>query len=506
MRTLHNNYNETINDSAKKNIALVFCMLALLIVTYVLLKSPQPGVADQGDFDRVMIDAGLDLLSENKSNPNFHRFFDFTVSDYEIMDSGCKIILKRLKSMSLTSVITIISVLCKALGKNVFKTEYLAYIYVLFYIFAFFIVIKYLNIKNKAVLVLFTSLNLIVFLDGNYLVWFNSLYGEPIMITTFMLYISSWLYYIYQIYILKSKKNLFLKIMLIFITAFLFMGSKMQVLSALPVVFLMLCVLLWQNRKSVNLWQLGLFIILLYVLVMYPLKINKKYIIIKEDTQYNSVFYGVLKDSKTPQKDLISMGLNPDLAVDAGKHSYFGKDEYVKYVPHTDITAREFYSKMSSFKLAKFYITNPNRLLLGMKYTAEKAFITSTTLGKYPESYSKKKISEFNRFALWSSVREKYLPKNLTFIMIVYMIVLVITSVIYFREKANYALRAKLQLFVCIIMIGALQFPLPYIGNGHADISKQLYLFNFVFDIIIIVSICWCFDTLRLLYKNRKTK
>jgi hypothetical protein len=41
------------------------------------------------------------------------------------------------------------------------------------------------------------------------------------------------------------------------------------------------------------------------------------------------------------------------------------------------------------------------------------------------------------------------------------------------------------------MLIGLLQFPMPYIGNGHADITKQLYLFNFVSDIIMTVSVCW---------------
>ena len=43
------------------------------------------------------------------------------------------------------------------------------------------------------------------------------------------------------------------------------------------------------------------------------------------------------------------------------------------------------------------------------------------------------------------------------------------------------------------MLIGVIQYPMPFIGNGQADTSKQLFLFNFIFDILIVVSIgCTC--------------
>ena len=32
---------------------------------------------------------------------------------------------------------------------------------------------------------------------------------------------------------------------------------------------------------------------------------------------------------------------------------------------------------------------------------------------------------------------------------------------------------------------------MPYVGNGQADTAKQLYLFNFIFDILLITSALW---------------
>jgi hypothetical protein len=203
-----------------------------------------------------------------------------------------------------------------------------------------------------------------------------------------------------------------------------------------------------------------------------------------------------LKDSKNPQQDLIDMGLNPAMAVEAGKHSYLDSSEYVKYIPRTEITRKEFYSKMSNGKLIKFYLTHPARLIQGMQYTAGKAFITSTTLGKYERSYSEEPVIEFNRFTFWSSLRESLFPKKFIFIVFTALIVFAVSMTTYMKNKNNQDIKDKIYLLWMIMYIGLIQFPMPYFGNGQADTAKQLYLFNFVFDIMLLVSACWCFDTL----------
>ena len=56
------------------------------------------------------------------------------------------------------------------------------------------------------------------------------------------------------------------------------------------------------------------------------------------------------------------------------------------------------------------------------------------------------------------------------------------------------------------MLIGAIQFPMPFVGNGQADTSKQLFLFNFIFDgllIIIFSSILFkIVDLIRLKLKK----
>jgi len=482
-------------ENTLKYWGLAWGLLALAIIAYVLFQYPQPGIADQGDFDRVMNISGLRLRIENLNDPNFVRFLNYPVTDYQIYNLNILSLLNRLKATSITYLITLVSLICKIFGQDTFKTGYLALAYAIMYVSALYVIIKYINIKNKLTLGLFALITLLVCLDGNYLVWFNSLYGEPMMIITLMLYIAAWIYYIHHRYVLKSEEKIFNKIILIMGSAYLFLGSKIQASAALPIVLLMVGMLLWDNRRLLIKSQIWLLAFLCCILAAYPVGLN----LFDQDTgnrQYNSVFYGILKDSKNPTQDLIDLGLNPDMAVDAGKHAFQNKNEYVKYVPRTQITREEFNSKISNGKLVKFYITHPSRFIQGMEYTANQAFTTTTFLGKYSREYSETPVREFNRFTLWSSFREHQLPHHLWFLLLTYTVILMASLIIFFKNRGLQEVKTRTQLLWGIMCIGFMQFPMPYVGNGQADTSKQLFLFNFVFDVMLVVSVCWCLSKL----------
>ena len=464
-----------------------FTILAIMITIGVLFIKPQVGIADQGDFNRIMTVSGLSLLDSDTSNPNFIRFYDYIVTDYKI--SHIDNVSTTIVGSSLGHLIVLIAYICKVFGQTVFKTQYLAIVYSTIYILALSIILKSLNIKDKVKFILVSLLTLFIFFDGNYLVWFNSLYGEPMMLVTLLLFIASILNYIHYKYVINGTKKIMLRIVYILLTAFFFLGSKLQVFTSLPFVILIVGKIIWDNKHTLNKISIISLCTLLCLVIAYPIGINMNSdsLSLSKDTQYNSVFYGVLNGSKTPEQDLIDLGLNPDMAIEAGKHTYLSTSEYVKYVPSAEITDQEFYSKISNAKLAKFYLTHPTRLLKGMEYTASKAFYTSTSLGKNYQSYSEIPVSEFYRFTGWSYFRENMLPKNLFFIISIYVIVFLFSLYKYVKNKSNSEIKTKILLLWTIMLIGAIQFPMPFVGNGQADISKQLFLFNFIFDGLLLL-------------------
>jgi hypothetical protein len=319
---------------------------------------------------------------------------------------------------------------------------------------------------------------------------------------------------------IRSETLRLKNILFLFIASLMFLGSKAQCITALPFVAFMHIRLYtaknihtWGRSKRLQLMHLPgsrtgrlerpalsgilwlavpLALLFAYVVGIYTQQDKTCGV----DTKYNAVFYGILKNSEDPEKDLEMLGLPGDLAVEAGKHAYLPPDEYVRYAPWSETTLNEFSSKMSNFKLIRFYLLNPRRLLDGMEYTALQSFQTGTFLGKYEKADVPEYTYVFDRFTFWSDFRSKTFPKKLWFIVLAYLAAFITSAFEYRRKGRDTASRLRIELLWVIMAIGIFQFPMPFVGNGEADTAKQLFLFNITFDILVIVACIWAFSEL----------
>lgn len=495
--------NDTIRSEGKnqfilKKISVLVIIIAVIIISFVLFKSPMPGVADQGDFQRVMDVTGLDEVERNSDNFNSH-WFKYVTTKYKMVSLDFRRLVGIIPTTSIIYPIALARGGMRLLGIEYFSTKFLAFIYAVIYILSLFMLVRFVEVKRLLTFIFFSILSLFILMDGNYLIWFNSLYGEPMMISGLLFFIGS------ALYILKNKNDLHYKqIILIFVSAILFLGAKMQCFVGMPFILLLIIRIIASKKTSINKGKIrSLLSVAIVALICY---VGGIYVQINStcgvDTEYNSVFYGILKNSKTPENDLAVLGLSSDMVVEAGKHAYLPKEQYAKYAPWSDLTKTEFNEKISNSKLLGFYLSHPGRLREAMEYTASQSFDTRGYLGKYERSSLNDYTYTFNRFTLWSDFRNSKMPKKLGFIIAFYTLVTIISIREYLNSKSNKSIRMRIELFWLIIIISMLQFPMPYIGNGQADTGKQLFLFNYTFDIIFLVACTWCFDIVTLFCKN----
>ena len=76
-----------------------------------------------------------------------------------------------------------------------------------------------------------------------------------------------------------------------------------------------------------------------------------------------------------------------------------------------------------------------------------------------------------------------------------------------FKLKKGNIARWLIGLYWVNIVIGILQYPLPFIGNGRMDTTKQLFLFVMSYDITIVTTfifITYC--AYKLILKTRLKK
>lgn len=451
---------------------ILFLTAAAAIFFFAVFYPPVRGIADQGDFERVMRPMGLDFPDDYSFYSWSERFFPthFTKEDMLLYIPRLLFIVPATAFM-LPSFIT--RIFC--IGE--FDVRALAVIIFVWYTLSCFFILRRVKIKNAVLRIVFIAFFIIVFYNGVNLTLFNSLYGQSVMLASFASLVCAGLY------LFDSTKTASApKILLFTLASCLILGSKLQCFVFAPFLAAAVIFIGFKSNRRV-LCALCAVIIMWHGVGGYFINgMNTG-----RATRYNSVFYGILKDSPNPEKDLADFGLSTELLPDAGKHAFLDDSEYI-CPPNSKEAEEMFYSKISNTAIVKFYFTHPIRLFKAMELTAHEAFYNRIDLGTFEKKYGFEPYLSSYRFTLWENFRS-HLPRTLMFIMPVWLLFIAFTVL---KQKDRYFLP-----MLFIFIIGAVQFAMPYIGNGAADISKQLFMFNTIFDFglaIAVYSLLKCLD------------
>lgn len=461
---------------------IFFIVCAAAIFFFAVMLPPVRSVADQGDFERVMRPCGLDFPTGHEYS--FYawaeRFFrmEFTRADLLLYVPR---LLMLVPSTAFIYPVTAAKLLCAPFGA--FDTRALAAVMFVWYTTVCLLLLRRARLKTPAAKITFICIFLIIFYNGVTLTIFNSLYGQSVIAASFMTLILA------SVCLFEDTERADVKKLVFFtIASCLLLGSKLQCVAFAP---FLIAAVIYAARRS-NRMKIG--ILCAAVILWHG---AGGYIIngsgLNRDTQYNSVFYGILKDSTDSESDLISLGLDPDMAADSGKHAYLDASEY-KYPPRTEATEKMFYSKMSSLKLVKFYITHPSRFISAMEKTANEAFSNKINLGTFEKKYGFEAGKHSYRLTLWDDMRS-HLPQTLWFIVSVWCVFL---AAVIIKRKSRYA-----PALLALLIVGAAEFAMPYVGNGAADIPKQLFVFNTIFDFMVCAAVYGALISLERVFLHR---
>jgi len=180
--------------------------------------------------------------------------------------------------------------------------------------------------------------------------------------------------------------------------------------------------------------------------------------------------------------------------------NYFQSDTVIKQ--DDPRLQADFYERISHMDVLLFYMKHPDRLLERMSYAAEHSMnIRPYYLGTYELSAGKPAGAVTEQYSWWSQFKRTALPNELSFIMIVYL--LYYGLLLYeWRRRDSIFSRIALELFGVIGLIGAFGFLIPIVGDGLADLSKHLFMFNVAFDMMLAASVIYCVDRLWKLIKR----
>ncbi|NYC94102.1 hypothetical protein DFN09_002015 [Clostridium acetobutylicum] len=451
----------------------IIIAIAAIILLVSLSINPIIGKHDNGDFGRLMIYGGIDNLS-NAYKDIYDGFLHIKYSTNPL--NVLLLFYNDWTSCSIPVKISVILflILHKFTG-NLFDIRYLSFVYSILFLMGLYLIINFKKLSTSLKIIC-GSYMILFFTSTCYVEYFNSFFEEAGTIVFFLLCIGTYLNLIEKS---KPQKRDFVYF---FVASAFFLTAKAQNLPMLPFMLIIyLSLYLVYNKKKLILIS-SIFVIFLCIISYFSL--TK---VMNENNIYQSVFSGVLRDSKTPTKDLTELGLDKKLVVFKG-HSFYNKNNGLD--PLSNNMLKNFYPNISNWKILFFYLKHQDRMwqkivdASNSNYRLDKPYSGNFVKGQYSKN------KHLNTFRSYLISKFPYIHHNV-YLFIIFSLIYFTTSVIYAIKSKDVSIKLLNLMLIFILITGSSQFILPVIGAGHGDFSKHLFLLNFSYDIMFGVALLW---------------
>lgn len=491
----------------------IFVFIFSIILCNLILYNPQiTGLSDNGDFTRVMLPNNIYYLDDTNVSHYFNQYYTMKIDGnnyFEIIFNLCKenpldtteYISSQFFFIKLSKIINYtINYFTNSTITN-YDISYLSQIYILIFAIGFTFLYKGFENSNYLKNLLIFIILSIIFFDLGYIIYFNSFYGEALQYSSLVLITGILLYTIncYREHKKINKFNIFCFIVFNIFT-YIFACSKAANVPIGIIYGLIGFIFIAYSSKSFT--RVILIISSIFCILGSALYISKTPLWMEKATNFNAVFYGILKDSDTPLQDLFKMDINERYISLANTNAYDGEHKFNIY---SDSFNEKVYSVLSKGKILKFYLFNPSRFFEKLNISLIHAkIIKPMYLSNYTKEYSEIKLTQNTNYSLWSNFRNKINITNIYWIIPFFIGIFLYLLLQYKKFKKDIELPSqkimmlystpilKLIFLFGLTIATGIAMIMPFISNGEADLQKHMFLFNHLYDTLLVFIICYC--------------
>lgn len=452
-----------MQDSKKK---LCVITLALCFITaFIYLFFPMSvSMQDSGALTHMEKGLGLEKAESTFENGNYAEL------KYKIQEKGNA---EEYGGASTLYISPLVSV-SKAFHKN-FDIRLLGLFYLILLLAAVWIVLRHVTMKQAWQNIMLAALLYFVFFDVAYLVYFNTLYTEAGFLVFLVLACAL---YAKMSFSEKPQKP---TLIFYYLCAFLLCGMKPNMAFA-GIVFALMGLRLLPLRKGYTFRILNVVLAGLVAVVPF-FQFRDIMPVSRKQDLYNSVFYGILKDSQEVPAALEKLGLSTALA------PYAGTASFQVNIDSEDLKS-EFFDKVGYGDVVKYYLTNPGVFLDKWKVSANNAFENRPRyLGNYTAQSGKEAKELAGGFSLYSTVKRRMFPAKSGFVFL--FAVLFLAGALYLRRKTeNPGAKAFCDASVVLGLFSLLLFPVPVITFGESELARHMGVYAMLFDVMFVIAVC----------------
>ncbi|MBN1052063.1 hypothetical protein DV092_08400 [Clostridium botulinum] len=483
VNTSNHKYNNILKLD-KINYPLLASFLVLIIGSLTLFIHPIIGMADNGDFYRVINKSGAYHLNKN-SNDIFLGYFIKDYGIYKYNNDYANILIST-QSIFVKSAIFLDSFFTK---DYVLDIRFMSIMFLIIEAIGVYFFIKALinKVDNSKYKLIITLLTILIFCDTGYLAYYNSFYGESVNICCFLMSIGL------LIYMIEFDKFTWYNLIAFGISSFLFFGSKQQLAPVgILISFIFIIIGVYTTNKPLTK-------ILTYILaIIFIISSMVFYKSITGDFKYINIYHsmnrGILLNEDDPDSILEDFNISTQYSL-LQETDFF---EEIKLLdPYEEKLIDDYYEKFSLGKILEYYITHPKAFIKVLKISFNNGYsIRPKVIGNYEQSEHKEFEAKSYFFATWSTFKEKVIPKNMLFTVATIVIYLYLSTSRFLKaiKNNNKKIQLKEITYFYVFLVGISQIIISVIGAGDADLSKHVFMYNMAFDLIFIYIISLIFE------------
>jgi len=444
--------------------------VAAAILASQLLVPPVVGLADNGDYERVMGYAGF----QHSTDIDAERYFSFLRTQYAVVSPGW-FRGGYHSSETLLAFLARYIHLAVAPGR-LFDIRLLGGIHALLLLLALGGLLRACRDLAPAAQIVAAVLLVFAFTDVGYVSLFNSFYSQTASLLFLLLTAAA-----AATAVRRGRLDGGL-LVAYFGFAVLFVGSKPQERLQAPILAafgILLAGVGWAGAwRKPAVW---LAVALCGFSVVYA---RHTPYTLREATLYQVVFDELLGHSADPAADATALGLDPEWV------RYAGTNPFAKDSPLLQSEFRmRFLHRVGYRKVLRFYLAHPRRLAARIERASTQAWSLRPTFGNFERSAAFPESRRASRFSSWSSLRAGLGAWPLTSVFLLLAGNLAIALATWRRAGPRGRLfRAGL---LTGVLMATLAFAVCALAHSPPDPSRALFVFHALCDLLLIADATW---------------
>ena len=183
------------------------------------------------------------------------------------------------------------------------------------------------------------------------------------------------------------------------------------------------------------------------------------------------------------------LGIDKSMLPDIGKDAYHSDDDYV-ISPNSPEADAALYDHVNTFTMVRYYLRHPVQLLKMLNHAAQASRTMYNGFRAYIGQDYTQSHDEIQRLGLWQYWRSFFTCGSFLGYVLLYGAAACVCIFGVLRKKDT-DIRWKLLavIYLGVMLIGAVQYPLSVIGNGFADNHKQMFGFMMCHDFLVLFSL-----------------